>query len=70
VPPPRIPQIDVTNPQRALLEAPSRTLFIRNIAYEADQAWLRSRFESFGQVRSYFEPPHKRGLLFVAYVSV
>lgn len=66
---------------RLQLERPCRTLFVRNISvsdllyarslcqYEADTERLRTQFEAFGQIKTYFDIVRNRGMLFITYVS-
>ncbi len=53
----------------AAKEKSSRTLFVRNVAYESNTADVRAVFEKFGEIRRFFDLIQKRGLVFVSYVS-
>ncbi|UZJ53063.1 hypothetical protein CBS101457_002383 [Exobasidium rhododendri] len=56
--------------ERIKRERPCRTLFVRNIEFNADIEDLRRRFEAFGEVKSWFDLTSKRGLLFISYFDL
>ncbi|TIB33400.1 hypothetical protein E3P84_02198 [Wallemia ichthyophaga] len=49
---------------------PCRTLFVRNIAYEADSALIRTPFESYGELANFFDLIKRRGMCFITYFDV
>lgn len=49
---------------------PCRTLFVRNIAYEADSALIRTPFESYGELADFFDLIKKRGMCFITYYDL
>lgn len=51
-------------------ERPNRTLFVRNLDFEADVAEIRAAFEPFGTVRSVFDLVRKRGICFLTYYDL
>lgn len=50
-------------------DGPTKTLFVRNIAFEVSQSELRELFALYGPVNHIFEQIDKRGIAFVTYVS-
>lgn len=54
--------------ERIQQERPCRTLFVRNVQYDADPESLRLQFESFGQIKNFYEMVSKRGMIFISYV--
>ncbi|WFD29576.1 hypothetical protein MSPP1_000585 [Malassezia sp. CBS 17886] len=46
---------------------PCRTLFVRNVVFEVDPAQLRAEFQSFGDVKVWFDLIPRRGMVFVTY---
>lgn len=55
------------NAERPEDNKPCRTLFVRNVAFEVDVQALRADFESFGEIRTWFDIIQRRGMLFVTY---
>ncbi|AAW45857.1 hypothetical protein CNBJ1460 [Cryptococcus deneoformans B-3501A] len=53
--------------ERIQQERPCRTLFVRNVQYDADPESLRLQFESFGQIKNFYEMVSKRGMIFISY---
>lgn len=51
-------------------ETSSRTLFVRNLPFEANSDSLKGLFEKYGEIRKFFDLVRSRGLLFVTYVSL
>ena len=51
------------------LEKPSRTLFVRNINYDATESEVREIFEKYGVVQDVFSIIETRGMVFVTFVS-
>ncbi|KAJ1343168.1 hypothetical protein BSLG_002194 [Batrachochytrium salamandrivorans] len=49
-------------------EATCRTLFVRNVSYNASEADVRHAFEPFGEVKLVFDLIAKRGIVFVTFV--
>ncbi|WVO16675.1 hypothetical protein L204_104355 [Cryptococcus depauperatus] len=56
--------------ERIQLERPCRTLFVRNVQYEADPMALREQFESYGQIKNFYEMIHNRGMIFITYYDL
>ncbi|KAK1921700.1 hypothetical protein DB88DRAFT_498925 [Papiliotrema laurentii] len=56
--------------QRSNNEKWCRTLFVRNVSYDADIEWLRTSFSSYGDVKEFFDLISKRGLIFVTYFDL
>lgn len=54
--------------ERIQQERPCRTLFVRNVQYDADPESLRLQFEAFGQIKNFYEMVSKRGMIFISYV--
>ena len=50
-------------------EKPCRTLFVRNINYDADPEEVREKFEKFGEIKELFTKIEGRGMAFVTFVS-
>ncbi|KGB79775.2 hypothetical protein CNBG_5613 [Cryptococcus deuterogattii R265] len=53
--------------ERIQQERPCRTLFVRNVQYDADPESLRLQFEAFGQIKNFYEMVSKRGMIFISY---
>jgi len=51
-------------------EKPCRTLFVRNINYDADPEEVREKFEKFGEIKELFTKIDGRGMAFVTFVSL
>lgn len=49
---------------------PSRTLFVRNIAFSVTEEEVKSLFSRYGEVRRIFNLIQKRGMAFVTFVSI
>ncbi|PKI83026.1 hypothetical protein MVES_003011 [Malassezia vespertilionis] len=58
------------NAERPEDSKPCRTLFVRNIAFEVGSHEFRSEFASFGEIKTWFDLIHRRGLLFVTYFDI
>ncbi|KAF9507976.1 hypothetical protein BS47DRAFT_1332981 [Hydnum rufescens UP504] len=59
--------------ERINRERPCRTLFVRNIkasCYESDSAAIRRQFEDHGQIKTFFDLIHTRGMVFVTYYDL
>lgn len=56
--------------ERINRERPCRTLFVRNIKYESDSTAIRRQFEEHGQIRTFFDLIHTRGMVFVTYYDL
>ncbi|BEJ11995.1 hypothetical protein CspHIS471_0204550 [Cutaneotrichosporon sp. HIS471] len=56
--------------ERLARERVSRTLFVRNIAYETASDKFRADFERFGEIRELFDSISRRGLAFVTFFDV
>ncbi|KAF8333168.1 uncharacterized protein EI90DRAFT_637413 [Cantharellus anzutake] len=56
--------------ERINRERPCRTLFVRNIKYESDSSAIRRQFEEHGQIRTFFDLIHTRGMVFVTYYDL
>ena len=52
------------------LEKPTRTLFVRNIDYNATEDEVREVFEKYGYVQGVFSRIDSRGMAFVTFVSI
>lgn len=49
-------------------EESTRTLFIRNLSFEASEAELHKMFEQYGELKRFFNLITKRGIIFVTFV--
>ncbi|KAL7409413.1 hypothetical protein BDY24DRAFT_220006 [Mrakia frigida] len=56
--------------QRVQRERPCRTLFIRNIAYDANSQEIKRQFEDFGEIKTFFDLIANRGMIFVTFFDV
>lgn len=61
---------DMSHEERREREKPTRTLFIRNVPYEANQTELSETFSSYGKVARFYNLISKRGMAFVTYVRI
>ena len=59
-----------SNNERVQRIKPCRTLFVRNINYEANPDSVRKPFESFGELSNFFDLIGRRGMCFVTYFDV
>jgi hypothetical protein len=59
---------DMTHEERREREKPTKTLFIRNVPYEATQQELSDIFSAYGKVSRVYDLIAKRGMAFVTYV--
>lgn len=48
----------------------TRTLFVRNIAYECSEDELRQMFERYGEIKKLYSLVEKKGMAFITYVSI
>lgn len=58
----------MSHEERREREKPTRTLFIRNIPYEANQTELNDVFAAYGKIARFYNLVPKRGMAFVTYV--
>lgn len=58
----------MSHEERREREKPTRTLFIRNIPYEANHHELNDIFASYGKLARFYNLISKRGMAFVTYV--
>ncbi|PWN35549.1 uncharacterized protein FA14DRAFT_178918 [Meira miltonrushii] len=56
--------------ERLKRERPGRTLFVRNVDFRCVIPELRQQFESFGEVKSWFDLIEKRGIAFISYYDI
>ncbi|KAL7748110.1 hypothetical protein RI367_006466 [Sorochytrium milnesiophthora] len=56
--------------ERSARERPSRTLFVRNIVFEAQESDIKAVFEQYGQVREFFSMIAGRGIAFVSFYDI
>lgn len=61
---------DMSHEERREREKPTRTLFIRNIPYEANQTEVNDIFASYGKLARFYNLITKRGMAFVTYVRL
>jgi len=55
---------------RAQREQPTRTLFVRNIAYDVSQDLLEQQFRKYGEIKKVFNLIDKRGMAFISYYDL
>lgn len=53
--------------ERIQRERPCRTLFVRNVSYDADSTEVLGSFRAFGDIKSHFDLVKNRGMLFITY---
>ncbi|KAH8089824.1 hypothetical protein HD553DRAFT_104208 [Filobasidium floriforme] len=53
--------------ERIQRERPCRTLFVRNVSYEANTPEVLRSFEAFGEIKSHFDLVRNRGMVFLTY---
>ncbi|KAL7419368.1 hypothetical protein Q5752_006206 [Cryptotrichosporon argae] len=51
-------------------ERVNRTLFLRNVSFEADTAKLRAAFQGFGEIKEWFDMIATRGMVFCHYYDL
>ncbi|CDH52491.1 protein mei2 [Lichtheimia corymbifera JMRC:FSU:9682] len=56
--------------QRAARERPCRTLFVRNVQYEARQSDVMNMFSHFGEIKDIFDLIEQRGMVFVTFYDL
>ncbi|TIB71658.1 hypothetical protein E3Q06_02420 [Wallemia mellicola] len=56
--------------ERLQRQKPCRTLFVRNISYNADPLSVRTPFESYGELADFFDLIEKRGMCFITYFDL
>lgn len=69
--PPSLSKIHQTSHQEVprAKEKSSRTLFVRNLAFEIASDQLEAMFKKYGEIRKMFDLVRTRGLLFITFVS-
>nr|XP_019008353.1 uncharacterized protein I206_06912 [Kwoniella pini CBS 10737]OCF47134.1 hypothetical protein I206_06912 [Kwoniella pini CBS 10737] len=55
---------------RIQAERVCRTLFVRNVSYEADSAALQNSFSTYGEVKTWYDRIKERGIIFVTYFDL
>ncbi|KAF9927252.1 hypothetical protein FBU30_003363 [Linnemannia zychae] len=56
--------------ERASLERPNRSLFVRNIDYNTSVEDVRAMFEPYGDIQSLFSLIDSRGMIFITYYDI
>ncbi|WWC86762.1 uncharacterized protein L201_001641 [Kwoniella dendrophila CBS 6074] len=56
--------------ERIEAERICRTLFVRNVSYEADSAALQTSFSTYGEVKTWYDRIKERGIIFVTYFDL
>ncbi|WWD21604.1 hypothetical protein CI109_106090 [Kwoniella shandongensis] len=56
--------------ERVQNERICRTLFVRNVSYDADPEQLRVQFATYGQIKTFYEMVHNRGMIFITYFDL
>ena len=51
-------------------DLPSRTLFIRNVAFDVSEEQVRALFTKYGEIKTLFSMLERRGLVFVTYFDI
>jgi hypothetical protein len=62
-------QMGVVSHLSSLTPVLSRGINRHKIQYESDSAAIRRQFEDHGQIKTFFDLIHTRGMVFVTYVS-
>ncbi|WRT64646.1 uncharacterized protein IL334_001580 [Kwoniella shivajii] len=56
--------------ERVGAERICRTLFVRNVSYEADSAALQASFSTYGEIKTWYDRINERGIIFVTFFDL
>ncbi|KAJ9122344.1 hypothetical protein QFC22_001765 [Naganishia vaughanmartiniae] len=56
--------------ERVQHERPCRTLFVRNVSYDADSSKIKAEFERYGDIKTFFDIINNRGMAFITYFDL
>ncbi|KAJ9100559.1 hypothetical protein QFC21_003602 [Naganishia friedmannii] len=56
--------------ERVQHERPCRTLFVRNVNYDADSSKIKADFERYGDIKTFFDIINNRGMAFITYFDL
>ncbi|KAK8847513.1 hypothetical protein IAR55_005371 [Kwoniella newhampshirensis] len=56
--------------ERVQNERVCRTLFVRNVSYDANPDELKVQFATYGEIKTYYEMVHNRGMIFITYYDL